>query len=442
MRIVIIGNGIAGITAARNIRKLSDHEITVISKESKYFFSRTALMYVYMGHMQFNHTKPYEDWFWKKNKIDLVFDHVNNIDFENKECWLDGGNKIGYDKLILATGSKPNSIGINFSKIKGVQGLYSLQDLQQLEKNSEGVKQAVIIGGGLIGIEMAEMLHSRNIEVTFLLLEKSYWNNILPWEESQMVQQHITNHGMIVKPETQLFKLLEDENGRVRGVVTDKDEEIHCQLLGITAGVVPNIDFVRASDVETSRGILVNDFFETSAKDVYAIGDCVEFRNPNPGQLRIEQLWYTGKMHGEAVAKNICAEPKAYNRGIWFNSAKFIEIEYQTYGRVPAILPDELDSFYWENDQRDKCLRIVLKKENRVVTGFNFFGMRYRQEVCTRWIKEEKPVGYVMEHLAEANFDPEFQKQFDEEIISSFNKIFSTNLKVKAKRGLLKNFKN
>src|SRR5882762_3667308 len=171
MHIVIIGNGIAGITTARNVRKLSDHEITVISSESKHFFSRTALMYVYMGHMKYEHIKPYEDWFWEKNRINLVFDHVENIVFENKECWLSSGKNISYDKLVIASGSKPNTIGINFSKIKGAQGLYSLQDLQLLEENSKNIKRAVIVGGGLIGVEMAEMLHTRNIPVTFLVME-------------------------------------------------------------------------------------------------------------------------------------------------------------------------------------------------------------------------------------------------------------------------------
>ncbi|HYV93907.1 MAG TPA: FAD-dependent oxidoreductase [Chitinophagales bacterium] len=437
MHIVIIGNGITGITTARNIRKLSDHEVTVISSESKHFFSRTALMYIYMGHMKYEHIKPYEDWFWEKNRINLVFDHVENIVFENKECWLSSGKKISYDKLVIASGSKPNTIGISFSKIKGAQGLYSLQDLQLLEENSKNLQRAVIIGGGLIGIEMAEMLHTRNIPVTFLVMEKSYWNNVLPWEESQLITRHIREHGIEVKTETQLYQILQDENGRVRAVVTDIDEEIECQLLGVTVGVSPNVDFVRNSDVETSRGILVNEFFETSAQDVYAAGDCVEFRNPKPGQVRIEQLWYTGRMQGEALARNLCGERTAYDRGIWFNSAKFFDIEYQTYGYVPPKLSAEFDSFYWEHPDGRKCLRIVFRKSNHAVIGFNLLGIRYRQEVCEIWIKEEKNIGFVMEHLPAANFDPEFYKQHKEETISKFNSENNTHLKVKTKRGLI-----
>ena len=99
-KIVIIGNGISGITAARNIRKLSDYEITVISAETDHFFSRTAIMYVYMGHMKYENIKPYEDWFWKKNKIDLVRDFVVEVDTSGKVLNLRSGPNMAYDVLI------------------------------------------------------------------------------------------------------------------------------------------------------------------------------------------------------------------------------------------------------------------------------------------------------------------------------------------------------
>src|SRR5215471_1060515 len=142
MHTVIIGNGVAGITAARHIRKRSNHRITVISNESEYFFSRTALMYVYMGHMKFNHIKPYEDWFWKKNQIDLVFDEVKQVDFGGKRVFT-STRTIQYDKLLLATGSKPNKFGWKGQDLKGVSGLYSLQDLQYVEDHTRDIHRAV-----------------------------------------------------------------------------------------------------------------------------------------------------------------------------------------------------------------------------------------------------------------------------------------------------------
>mgnify|MGYP000164776679 CR=1 FL=1 len=111
MHIVIIGNGIAGITAARHIRKLSDHQITIISGETDHFFSRTALMYIYMGHMRFEDTKPYEDWFWEKNRINLVRGYVEKVNTEGRQLEFDDGKKMSYDKLVLACGSKSNKFG-------------------------------------------------------------------------------------------------------------------------------------------------------------------------------------------------------------------------------------------------------------------------------------------------------------------------------------------
>ena len=118
-------------------------------------------MYVYMGHMTFEHTKPYEDWFWEKNRIGLVQDHVKQIDTEKKQLFLDQSAPISFDKLIIATGSKPSFHQWPGQELKGVQGLYHKRDLDLLEANAPNAqvcKRAVVVGGGLIGIELAEML--------------------------------------------------------------------------------------------------------------------------------------------------------------------------------------------------------------------------------------------------------------------------------------------
>ena len=131
---VIIGNGISGITFARHLRKGDDQaRITVISGESRYFFSRTALMYVYMGQMKWEQTQPYEPDFWKKNRIDLKQAWVKTLDFETKTLVFESGETLNYDRLVLATGSKPAFFGWPGQDLKGVQGLYSKQDLERME---------------------------------------------------------------------------------------------------------------------------------------------------------------------------------------------------------------------------------------------------------------------------------------------------------------------
>lgn len=437
MHIVILGNGISGITAARHVRKLSDHQITVISAESDYFFSRTALMYIYMGHMRLEDTQPYEDWFWEKNRIQLKKAWVDSIDFSQKQLQTANGEAISYDKLLLAVGSAPNKFGWPGQDLENVHGLYTLQDLSAMETASqEGIQRAVVVGGGLIGIEMAEMFHSRGIPVTLLVREKSYWNHVLPPEESAMINREIERHGIDLRLETELKEIVDDGQGKVAAVITNTGEQIDCQYVGLTAGVHPNIGFLQDTALETQKGILVNEHLQTNLPDVYAIGDCAQLRFPGPGRRAIEAVWYTGRMMGEVAAYNICGQPTPYAPGIWFNSAKFMDIEYQVYGDVQAKAPAEHQPLYWEHSEGRKGIRIIYHAESKATLGFNLMGIRYRHEVCEQWIKEGSPIEDVLQNLSLANFDPEFFPTFEAALVRQYNQQNSTQVQLKQSRGL------
>ncbi len=432
-KIVIIGNGISGVTCARYIRKYSDHEILIISAETPYFFSRTALMYVYMRHMKFEHLQPYENWFWKKNRIELKQAFVTTINTTDNQLVLDNGEKINYTKLILATGSKPNKFGWKGQDLSGVQGMYSKQDLDALEETTKnGIDRAVIVGGGLIGIEMAEMILSRNYPVTFLVRENTFWGNVLPVEESEMIKRHMAKHHIDLRVKTELKEVLADENENARAIITNHGEEIKCQVVGLTAGVSPNITFVKSSNIETNRGVLVNEYLQTNVENVYAIGDCAEFKqHPSGDRRNIEQVWYTGKFMGKTLATTICKKPTIYNPGHWFNSAKFLDIEYQTYGWVFPKPKENEQHFYWEHESGKKSVRLCYDKNTRKFIGINTFGIRMRHQAFDKWLNEEKTVEFVLEHLADANFDPEFYKQHENEIVAKFNSENKTSIAVK-----------
>ncbi|MEP7195986.1 MAG: FAD-dependent oxidoreductase [Saprospiraceae bacterium] len=434
MKVVIIGNGIAGTNAARFIRKKSNNEIVMISSESEYPYSRTALMYIYMGHMKWEHTKLYEDNFWDKNRITRIYDHVNSVDFNNKNLNLKSGTTINYDKLIIASGSKSNFIGWPGQNLKGVQGLYGLQDLQLMqERTYKDVKHAVVVGGGLIGVEMAEMLHSKGIQVTFLVREKGFWNHILPAEESNMIDRHLLSHGIDLR----LVEELKEIKGTdcVSSIITGSGQEIKCDFVGLTIGVSPNINFVSDSELSTNKGILVDEFLQTNLEDVYAIGDCAEMRNPNLGRKAIEAVWYTGRIMGQTVAETICGKKKNYNPGIWFNSAKFFDIEYQVYGYVP-VEDANTGSLYWEHSKKNCSIRLVYDLSTKNILGFNLMGIRYRHEVCERWIKEATSLEKVLENLSLANFDPEFFDEYELELVQQYNNLNHRNVKLKKSRNL------
>lgn len=421
-QVVIIGNGIAGITAARHIRKRSDYAITVISGESEHFYSRTALMYLYMGHMEYQHLKPYEDGFWTKNRIDLVHDWVVRLNTRDKTLQLKAKGEITYDILLVATGSKARKGSWSGEEAPNVQGLYSLQDLAQMEANTKNIQQAIVVGGGLIGVEMAEMLHSRQIPVSMLVREEGYWASVLPPEEAQLINQHLKRHGIDLNIQTELEEILLDSAGRAKAVRTSKGDTIECQFVGIAIGVEPNIAFLEGSTIETDKGILVDGYFRTNLEDVYAIGDCAQYRQAPPGRKALEQVWYTGRMHGETVAATICGSPLSYQPGPWFNSAKFFDVEYQVYGVVPPRLKEEKEQLYWQHPEKEHAIRIIWDRDSRAVEGFSLLGIRYRHEVCDRWISNGATIEEVLPRLGEANFDPEFHRRFEEEIIRVYEK--------------------
>jgi len=423
--IVIIGNGISGVTTARHIRKLSDKKITIISAETDHFFSRTALMYIYMGHMKYEHTKPYEDYFWEKNRIELKRAFVEKVNHEQKELLFANGETMTYDKLVLAVGSKSNKFGWPGQDLDGVQGLYNFQDLEKLEKNAPNnkvCKRAVIVGGGLIGIELAEMLHSRNIPVTFLVRESSFWSGVLPQGESQMLNRHIKNNHIDLRLGVNLKEILADENGKARAaIITETGEEVACDIVGLTAGVSPNVDFLKESGIELGRGIKVNTSLETNIKDIYAIGDCAEQHEGINGRRPIEAVWYTGRMMGEALAQTLCGNRTQYNPGHWFNSAKFFDIEYQTYGWVFAQPRENETHFHWKHEDDTKCITICTETSSGKFLGINTFGIRMRHEVFDRWLTEARSTDYVVAHLKEANFDPEFFKKLEPSILAAYH---------------------
>ena len=285
----------------------------------------------------------------------------------------------------------------------------------------------MIVGGGLIGIELAEMLSTRKIPVTFLVREESFWNGVLPQGESELLNRHIKSHHIDLRLSSNLKEILSDENGQARAIVIEETgEEIPCTVVGLTAGVSPNIDFLQDSGIELGRGVKVNRFLETNIEHVYAIGDCAEQLEHIGNRRPIEAVWYTGRMMGETVAQTICGNRIEYKPGHWFNSAKFFDIEYQTYGWVFAKKKDYEGHFHWKHEDDSKCITVAYHKESDLFLGINTFGIRMKHEVFDRWLSEKQSVAYIIQHLKEANFDPEFYAHFEKEVQLAFSNQYLT----------------
>jgi NAD(P)H-nitrite reductase large subunit len=410
MKLVIVGNGVAGATCAMAARKRdADTSIVMVGQETDYFFSRTALMYAFMDKMPRKALEPFERDVWSRQRIECVRDEAIELDGDARELTLRSGRKLAYDRLVLATGAKPNMFGWQGADAvkTGIVHFVSMQDLDRCESLVPTTRRAVVVGGGLIGIELVECLRHHGIEVTFLIREPWYWPMALGSEEAAQVTAHMRKHGVNVVLGDEIGHIEADSSGRVQAVKTKAGATYPCEMLGICVGVRPNVDAAKAfrTPPVIKRGFVVDASFRTSLPGVFACGDCAEIHRGD-GHISIEQIWYSAKRQGELVgARAIWGDPVDYAPPIFFNSSKFFEIEYTTAGEVMS-LADGTPTILMRPPRGDVSLRIV--HDGSRVLGFNMLGSRWDHEVLQRWIAERRGPAWVVEHLREAQYDVEF----------------------------------
>jgi NADPH-dependent 2,4-dienoyl-CoA reductase/sulfur reductase-like enzyme len=437
LKTLIVGNGVAGVSCALEIRKRDpDAQITIVGKETTHFFSRTALMYAFMDRLKRRDLEPYERDVYTTQKIELVNDEVVNMDSDHRTVSLKSGKNISYDCLVLATGAIPQLFpwqGLEHEAQKqtgasdvaaGLVHFVSMNDLDACEALVPSTQQAVVVGGGLIGIELVECLVHQGIKVSFLIREPFFWPISLCAEEAQIVKSEMARHGVNVICDDEIQKVSKNSVGRICSVETKKGLTIPCQMLGVCAGVKPNVkSFVQMqSGPKVRRGFLVDQRLETSVKGVFAAGDCAEILLPNaqgevnfesPGESFNELIWYSAKRQGEFVARSVFGDKATYAPPLFFNSSKFFEIEYTTVGNVqkesqhnPSLFLTTKRGRYGLQSSRPATLRIVYDSER--VLGFNVLGARVDHTVFERWILERRSLDFCLINLKKAQFDGEF----------------------------------
>ena len=395
MRLVVVGNGVAGVTAAMAVRARDPRaEITIISGESEYFFSRTALMYAYMDVMQRRDLEPHERKVYREQRLERRLDWVVDLDAGERTVRLMGGESLRYDRLLLATGSRGRRAEWE-RELDGVVRFVTLQDLDACERLTPGTRRAVVAGGGLIGVELVECLRHHRVPVTFLVREASYWPAALSAEEGAMVAGHLRAQGVDLRLGSEIAAL--EGEGRVSGVRTVGGERIECEMVGVTIGVEPNIDWLRGvkTPPKLARGVVTDRAFRTSLPGVYAAGDCAEVAG------RIEPLWYAAKRQGEAAARAMLGDTVEYTPPTYYNSAKFFHLEWTGVGETAAG-----PGRFRKLPGREASVRVI--EREGVVVGFSMLGSRWNHRVLARWVEERRRVEEVVSRLYEAQYDGEF----------------------------------
>jgi NADPH-dependent 2,4-dienoyl-CoA reductase/sulfur reductase-like enzyme len=433
MHYVIVGNGVCGMEAALALRRRdAEARISLVSDEHDHFYSRPALMYVFAGQMSLRDTEPYDRGLYERLRFERVPKRVTSLDTQAKTLRFEEGSTLGYDRLLLAVGSRARPAPWPGASGPGLHCFVTLGDLERLDREARPGGRAVVVGGGLIGVEVAEILLARGLKVTFVIRENWYFPLALDEREAAMVAEHLQSHGVDVRLGVNVAAVGRGADGAVSAVRLEAAPrsaagagspalaEVPCDLLVCAIGVVPNTGFLGESGLRLSKGgaIEVDEALRASAADVWAAGDCANVTWAD-GSRRPEQLWYTARDQGRVAAASMLGDGATYRRGTWYNSAKFFDLEYTTAGWVPVKLdwdntpldpgPD-IREWFQRAPGRFDSQRIVSKGDR--VVGFNMLGGRWNHEIMLDWIDSRRSLAFVLDHLGEAQFDEELSPRW------------------------------
>lgn len=299
-RLVLIGNGMAGVRTMEEILKIDRDlfDITIFGSEPHPNYNRIALSTVLQGNTSINDI-ILNDWEWYKNNGIHLFvgETVIKIDKNQKVVQTDKGRTVQYDKLIIATGSKPFILQIPGADKKGVTAFRDIQDCERMIEYAKKYKKAAVIGGGLLGLEAARGLLNLGMEVNVIHIYKYLMERQLDSTASSMLQSELEKQGMNFLLEKETAEIIGDDH--VKGIRFKDGTEIEADLVVMAVGIRPNVQLAKESGINVNRGIVVNDYLETNVPNIYAVGECAEHRGIVYGL--VAPLYEQGKVLAETV---------------------------------------------------------------------------------------------------------------------------------------------
>jgi len=318
MHYVIIGAGPAGITAAETLRKLDrDAAITVIGEEAEQPYARMALPYYLTGQIDAAGT-----WLRKKSrhyaslKIDLLQDRALQLLPEQKNLILDGGRKIAYDKLLIATGSRPVKPAIPGIDMPGIQHCWTLRDGRNLAAALRPGVKVVLMGAGFIGCIVLEALHKSGAELSVVEMEQRMVPRMMNDKAAGLIQQWCLDKGVAIHLGARIEAFRENPDTAANfEVQLDDGRSIAADLVVVAAGVKANIEFLAQSGIAVDQGILVNRFLQSSDENIYAAGDVAQGLDFSTGEYTVQAIQPTAADHGLLAARNMAGGNQAMHQG-------------------------------------------------------------------------------------------------------------------------------
>jgi NADPH-dependent 2,4-dienoyl-CoA reductase/sulfur reductase-like enzyme len=337
MQHVIIGNGPAGVVAADTLRKADPQaSIILLGDEPEPPYGRMAIPYLLEGNIDEagTHLRRDADHF-TRHDIELRQGRVTSVDTDASELTLDGGDSLGFDHLLIATGSRPNRPPIPGIDDPRVQTCWTLADARAIAQLADKDAEVVLLGAGFIGCIVLEALAARGVKLTVVEMADRMVARMLDANAGSMLGTWCEKHGVSVRTGVSVTGV--DGSGERLDVSLDDGSSLPAQLLILAAGVRPNIDFLDGSGIETDNGILVDECLHTSKPGIFAAGDVAQGRDFSTGHRMVHAIQPVAADQGRCAAMNMAVHPTAYPGGLAMNVLSTLGLVSCSFGAWDGV---------------------------------------------------------------------------------------------------------
>ncbi len=355
-KIVVVGSGIAGLSALKAIREVDrDSEITFLGEEKFFPYYRIKLSkYLFDELSEDKFLIQKKEWYGQNNINICLGNKVKRIDVEKREVILSDENVLFYDKLLLANGASNFKPPIHGMDLPGVFSLRALQDAMDIREQIEGDEQVIIIGGGIQGLETAWSLHKTGARVSIVELLPRIMPNQLDERASELLKQSIEKFEIAMLPNTRIERL--SGNSQVEGIVTAAGEILPCKKVIYSVGIRPNVEIVQGTSIRHGKGILVNEKMETSVDHIYAAGDIAEFNN------RIAGSWNLSLAQGKVAGYNIAGKDSVYQEILPAVTLNAFDLTLFSMGRV-----NDAEACHLAEESKEGHYTKISIKDDRII---------------------------------------------------------------------------
>lgn len=405
---VIVGASAAGIGAVETIRELdTTGSIIVISDEACPQYSRPMISDFVSGKADFNKMKCRTDDFWTENNVQArMGKKAVALNIAEKTISLEDGEKISYEKLLLATGGKPFVPKMEGSDKEGVFAFTTINDAERLAAKIDSVsaKSAVVIGAGLIGISVTDALVKRGLKVTLVELQDKILSLLLDAKASDLVEGVIKKAGVNIVTGQSVQKIIgkPDSEKAVGGVVLTKGDQIPCDLVIVAIGVIPRTDLLAGTAIKINRGVVVDETMQTNIPDVYASGDVAEAYDFILNQNRLLPLWPLAMLEGQVAGYNMAGKKTIYSGGTNMSSLKYFGVPIVSIGLANPKDDPALEVLAKYDAERGVYKKLVLK--NNVIVGMTMVNCIERAGILFYLMKNAVNIKKIKQQLLSEQF--------------------------------------